>query len=225
MPIQVILVPAGAEYQAVMRGLKGVLGAPPAIAIPAGPAAFRAFLATWADGPRFADQGILLMGLGGSLSPRHSVGDSILLGQVWDEAGGDELQARQCDRDLTEELAQRLGAPVGRGVMCDRVITTVAKKRQMGDRYQADVVDMESAVLLEALPEAKVAILRVISDDCGHDLPDISAAIGPDGKLRADTLARSFLRRPVAALNFISGSLQALKSLEQLALTLFKLDQ
>ncbi|MBD1874756.1 hypothetical protein H6F75_14805 [Nodosilinea sp. FACHB-131] len=222
MPIQVILVPAGAEYQAVMRGLKAVPHAPPVVAVPAGPVAFRAFLESWEDNSRFATQEILLMGLGGSLSPQHSVGDAILLEQVWDAAEGDSSKGYQCDRILTDELAQHLGAPVGKGVTCDRVITTVNEKRQLGDRYQADVVDMESAVLLEAMPQAKVAVLRVISDDCSHDLPDISGAIGPDGSLRADTLARSFLKRPIAALKFISGSIQALKALEQVTLLLFQ---
>ncbi len=225
MAIQVILVPAGAEYQAVMRGLKAVPHAPPVVAVPAGPAAFRAFLESWAGRSRFANQAILLIGLGGSLSPQHSVGDGLLLEQVWDAAEGGGAKGYQCDRTLTGELAQRLGVPVGTGVMCDRVITTVTEKRQLGDRYQADVVDMESAVLLEALPQAKVAILRVISDDCSHDLPDIAGAIGPDGSLHADLLARSFLKRPIAALKFISGSLQAVKTLEQLTLTLFNSEQ
>ncbi|MBE9138960.1 hypothetical protein IQ254_17475 [Nodosilinea sp. LEGE 07088] len=249
MAIQVILVPAGAEHQAVMRGLKGVRSAPPVIPVPAGPTAFRACLQSWEDRARFADQEILLIGLGGSLAPRHRVGDAILLEQVLNAAGelptessdrpksslkgetlsqtqplfkggrGDRLA--QCDRTLTESLAQRLKIPIGTGVMCDRIITTVAEKRRLGDRYQADVVDMESAVLLEAMPQAKVAILRVISDDCSHDLPDISGAIGPDGSLRAGTLARSFLKRPMAALNFISGSLQGLNALEQFTLALF----
>ncbi|MBD1915318.1 MULTISPECIES: hypothetical protein [Cyanophyceae] len=221
MTIQVILVPVGAEYQAVMRGLKAVPHAPLVVAVPAGPAAFRAFLESWEDNSRFATQEILLMGLGGSLSPQHSVGDAILLEQVWDGSEGDGSEGYFCDRTLTDELAQRLGAPVGTGVTCDRVITTVKEKGRLGDRYQAAVVDMESAVLLETMPQAKVAILRVISDDCSHDLPDIAGAIGPDGSLRANTLARSFLKRPVAALKFISGSLQALKTLEQITLTLF----
>ena len=219
MAIQAILVPRGAEYQAVMRGIKAVPNAPLVIPIPAGPAAFGAFLEGWADRSRFADQEILLMGLGGSLSPHHQIGNAILLEQVWSEAGGDGLQ---CDRALTQSLAQRLKLPTGTGVMCDRVITTVAEKRQLGDRYQADVVDMESAILLEAMPEAKVAILRVISDDCNRDLPDIAGAIGLDGSLRTDTLARSFLKRPIAALNFISGSLQGLKALEYRTLDIFK---
>lgn len=219
MAIQVILVPAGAEYQAVIRGSKAVSNAPLVIPIPAGPVAFRAFLESWEGRSRFADQEILLMGLGGSLSPQHSVGNAIVLGQVWDDVG-DESQCFQSDRALVDSLAQRLKVPIGTGVTCDRVITTAAEKRRLGDRYRADVVDMESAVLLQAMPQAKVAILRIISDDCSRDLPDIAGAIGPDGTLRADTLARSFLKRPIAALNFISGSLQALKTLEQLALTL-----
>ncbi|PSN11108.1 phosphorylase [filamentous cyanobacterium CCT1] len=222
MAIQVILVPAGAEYQAVMRGIKAVPEAPSVISIPAGPAAFRAFLESWEGRSRYADQEILLMGLGGSLSPQHQIGDAILLESVWNAAGGDGFQ---CDRALTESLAQWLKVPMGTGVMCDRVITTVAEKRRLGDRYRANVVDMESAVLLEAMPQAKVAILRVISDDCSRDLPDLAGAIGSDGSLRADTLARSFLKRPIAALNFISGSLQALRTLEQITLMLFKSDQ
>ncbi|MEA5447841.1 phosphorylase [Leptolyngbya sp. CCNP1308] len=221
MPIQVILVPAGAEYQAVMRGLKAVPHAPPVVAVPAGPMAFRAFLKTWKDRSRFANQEILLMGLGGSLSPRHSAGDAILLEQVWDAAGGGSLQDYFCDRALTDSLAQRLKVPIGTGVTCDRIITTVTEKWQLGDRYQADVVDMESAVLLAVMPEAKVTILRVISDDCGHDLPDIAGAIGPDGNLQPVVLALSFLKNPLAAATFIRGSLRGLKALEQAARALW----
>lgn len=222
MSIQVMLVPAGSEYQAVMRGLKGVAEAPRVIPVSAGPRAFEAFLATWADGPRVSNQDILLIGLGGSLSPQHRVGDAVWLGSVWSDVVGDGARHWQSDRALTHTLAQRIKAPIGTGVTCDRVITTVAEKQRLGDRYKADVVDMESAVLLEAIPQARIAILRVISDDCSHDLPDISRAIGPDGSLRPDILARSFLKRPIAALNFISGSLQGLKTLEQVTLTLFK---
>lgn len=215
MPVQAILVPAGAEYQAVVRGLKAVRQAPQVIPVPAGPAAFRVFLESWADRSRLQDQGILLIGLGGSLSPQHRVGDGLLLEQVWD-AGGDCSQSYPCDRILIQSLAQRLGVPVGTGVTCDRVITTVTEKRELGDRYQAAVVDMESAVLLEIMPQAKIAILRIISDDCSHNLPDIGGAIGPEGNLRPGVLALSFLKKPRAAAIFIRGSLQGLKTLEQI---------
>ncbi|PZV09333.1 MAG: hypothetical protein DCF32_02610 [Leptolyngbya sp.] len=225
MTVQVILVPAGAEYQAVMRGLKAIPHAPPVVAVPAGPAAFRAFLESWADRSRFATQEILLLGLGGSLSPQHSVGDAILLEQVWSDTEGDQPPLFkggrgdlpvQCDRALVESLAQRLKVPVGTGVTCNRVITTVTEKRRLGDRYEAAVVDMESAVLLEAMPQAKVAILRVISDDCSHDLPDIAGAIDPYGSLRPVVLTLSFLKKPIAALNFIRSSVKGLNTLERL---------
>ncbi|MGB3201625.1 MAG: hypothetical protein WBA99_12020 [Nodosilinea sp.] len=222
MAIQVILVPAGAEYQAVMGGLKRVAAAPPVVPVPAGPVAFRAFLETWEYRSRLVDQEVLLLGLGGSLSPEHRVGDAVLLERVWRDVGGDGGEAYGCDRALTEALAQRLRIPAGTGVTRDCVVTTVAEKRRLGDRYRADVVDMESAVLLETMPQAKIAILRVISDDCSHDLPDISDAIGPDGRLRADILARRFLNRPIAALNFISNSLQGLTALKQVSSTLFQ---
>lgn len=109
---------------------------------------------------------------------------------------------------------------MARGVSCDRVITTLAEKRQLGDRYDAAVVEMEGTTLLRCLPDCPIAILRVISDDCHHELPDISAAIGADGSLNVMTLVLSFLRRPVAALRLIRGSLQGLKALEYLAVEL-----
>lgn len=80
---------------------------------------------------------------------------------------------------------------------------------------------MERAVLLAALPQAKVAILRVISDDCSGDLPDITGAIGPDSNLRPVVLALSFFKKPLAAAIFIRGSLRGLKALEQAALALW----
>lgn len=80
---------------------------------------------------------------------------------------------------------------------------------------------MEGVTLLRALPDCPIAILRVISDDCHHELPDISAAIAADGSLRVATLMLSFLRRPLAALRLIRGSLRGLKALEQVVASLF----
>ena len=126
-----------------------------------------------------------------------------------------------CDRALTAQLAERLGIATGIGVTCDRVITTAAEKKRLGDRYSASVVDMEGAVLLKALPDRAIAILRVISDDCREDLPDIAGAIAADGSLRPMTLALSFAKRPLLAIRFIKGSLKGLKALENMAFALF----
>ncbi len=211
--IQTVLVPAGAEYQAVKSGLSRVPNAPELVAIPAGAQGVKTFLETRS----IRQGGVLLMGLGGSLTPELNVGDGVVIEKIWQEAG----EVFACDRTLTTQLAERLGIATGTGVTCDRVITTVAEKKRLGDRYSASVVDMEGAVLLKALPERAIAILRVISDDCQDDLPDIAGAIAADGSLRPMYLALSFVKRPLSAIRFIRGSLKGLKALENVAFALF----
>jgi hypothetical protein len=219
--IEVILVPTGAEYQAVQRGMRLVQHPPRVVPIPAGPIALQAFLARWAGPALSATGGILLMGLGGSLSPRLGVGDRVLVEALWDGRSVDLDRIYPCHGPMTQGLGQRLpDVTLAHGVTCDRVITTLAEKRQLGDRYGADVVDMEGVTLLQGLPNCPIAILRVISDDCHHELPDISAAIGPEGSLKPMVLTGRFLQRPLAALRLIRGSLQSLKALEHLAVSL-----
>lgn len=220
--VEVILVPVGAEYQAVQRAMKGAKNPPRVIPIPAGPAALQAFLDGWAGPALSATGGILLMGLGGSLAPQLGVGDGVLIEALRDGMAVDGGASYACHGPLTQWLAQRLPeVTLAQGVTRDRVITTLAEKRQLGDRYGADVVDMEGVTLLQGLPDCPIAILRVISDDCHHELPDISAVIDPDGSLRGRVLAGRFLQRPIAALRLIRGSLQGLKTLAQIATSLF----
>ncbi len=214
--IHTVLVPAGAEYKAVKRGLRKVENAPQLIAIPAGPQGLKAFLRGWQAPLR--GEGLLLLGLGGSLSADCGVGEAIALQKVWSVASGEVFT---CDAEMTERLARRLEIKTGVGVSCDRVITSAAEKKQLGDRYSADVVDMEGAVLLEAL-SVPMAIVRVISDDCAGDLPDIGDAIAPDGSLKPIQMTLAFAQKPKAAIRLIGGSLTGLKELEQLAYRLFQ---
>lgn len=225
MIIRVVLVPAGAEYSAVKRGLRRVPNGPRVIAIPAGPSGLRDFLKTWQEPSPIEDGGILLMGLGGSLCTHYSVGDSVVVSQVRNGFEDSHEMLLQCDPKLSKFLATQLEVEKGIGVTCDRVITQVEEKKRLCDRYNAQVVDMESFTLLQALrnhqSRHRVAILRVISDSCHHNLPDISKAIGPDGSLNIMVILLNFSKQPVAALRLIQGSLKGLKALETLVHRLF----
>lgn len=194
--IQVILVPAGAEYRTVSRALKQTRNAPQIISIPAGPQAVQTFLSDDKNRAILKSGGVLLMGLGGSLSPKYGIGDGVLIEVVWDGMKANELECYGCDRPLTRKLSQRLSqVALGTGVTCDRVITTAAEKQQLRDRFGAVVVDMESVPLLKASSHCKIAILRVISDDCHHDLPDISNAVGlidPSGPIALEISGKSW---------------------------------
>ena len=234
-PIQTILTPQGAEYRAVFQGLRRVAGfKPQVIAIPMGPRPVAQFLEQMSQRGETPEQGgVLLMGLGGSLSTDLTVGDVVLCKTCIDQASidggktseGKLIQQYECDRALIDWLSQRLTEKVmiGTGVTCDRVISSAEEKRQLGHIHSADVVDMESATVLDNLDQqaASVAILRVISDDCRHPLPDISAAIRPDGSLQTIPLAISFLKQPLAAIRLIRGSLQSLKVLQAVTTELF----
>jgi hypothetical protein len=79
---------------------------------------------------------------------------------------------------------------------------------------------MEGSAILSALPQAQIAMLRVVSDDCEHQLPDLSAAVG--SQLRTLPLITAMLRQPVGSLRLIRGSLRGLKALEQLTRRLFE---
>ena len=86
---------------------------------------------------------------------------------------------------------------------------------------------MEGFAALEVLKSAGVAVamVRVISDDCYHDLPDIEGAITSEGNIEPLPLAIAFLRQPLAAVRLIRGSLQALKILEQVTTELTSKDR
>ncbi|MEL6259978.1 MAG: hypothetical protein AAFR12_02845 [Cyanobacteria bacterium J06626_6] len=228
LKIQLILVPAGAEYWAVRLGLNRVKNSvsslPHVVAIPAGPSGVKAFLETGALDNLLQKDGILLVGLGGGLSARCGAGDVLVLNRIWNALDASEGRASDCDPALTRQIAEQLGALVGAGVTCDRVITTAAEKEALGDRFSADVVDMESVGLVDALARSnssRVAVVRVISDDAKSTLPNLSVAIGEKGELRPRDIAMSFLSHPFAAVRLIRSSLKGLMGLSSAISRLF----
>jgi hypothetical protein len=101
-----------------------------------------------------------------------------------------------------------------RGVTSDRILTTAQGKR--GFAHLGDVVDMEGIAIARAFP-GRTAMLRVVSDSASQDLPDLSGAISPEGKLLAWPMAKAMIKQPQLSLGLIRGSLGALKMLEKLA--------
>ena len=213
--IQTILVPSGAEYQAVKRGLKNAAVQPQLIAIPIGTAAVKQTLTERQD---LAQSRILVMGLCGSLQPAHTVGDVVIYQNAVSPSG----QIQRCNPQLMAEIQSRLPqVPLVQSLTSAQFVQSAAAKQQLGQRHQAGAVDMEGSAILSALPQAKIAMLRVVSDDCEHEMPDLSRAIG-SGKLRTLPLITILLRQPVGSLRLIRGSLRGLKALEQVTRQLFQ---
>ncbi|BAY21056.1 hypothetical protein NIES2100_08010 [Calothrix sp. NIES-2100] len=224
---QLILVPQGAEYQAVCRGLSRVTSAKPTvIPVPVGIKPLTTYLQKLqADGLflNHPQTRVLLMGLCGSLSPNYPVGKIVLYENCVYQG-----KRRECDTygesTFTAELYSQIN--LVKGLTSDRVICSATEKRQLGETLGADVVDMEGFAALEFFHTlgVSVAILRVVSDDCQHDIPDLTSAISADGSLRSLPLAIAFIRQPIAATRLIRGSLQGLKVLREVATLLFSSD-
>ncbi len=230
MNIDAILVPQGAEYKSVCRGLSRVNGSkPPIFPIPVGVKPITKYLEEWQKaGYLFNHQQprVLLMGLCGSLTSRYSVGDIVVYRSC--VYGSDEkLPEKMCDRAFTEQLYNKLkgNAFFVRGLTSDRLIYSASEKRHLGGIYDTEVVDMEGFAALNVLNQAgfAVAMLRVISDDSQHDLPDINSAINADGSLQSLPLAIGMLRQPIAATRLIQGSLRGLKVLEKTTTNLLQM--
>ncbi|MDF5729041.1 MAG: phosphorylase [Rhizonema sp. PD38] len=219
-PFQTILVCQGAEYQAVCRGLSRASGTlPSAIAIPVGRNS-STYLYEKFESKKELPSSVLVMGLCGSLTPRYTVGD-ILLYQDCIYQGS----LLSCDRTLSAQLASPLQteASLVTALTSDRVICHATEKRHLAQISGADVVDMEGFGILEFFRqfEVAVAMLRVVSDDCYHDVPDLTPALNSDGSLQPLPLAIAMLRQPIAATRLIRGAMLGLKILEEVTTLLF----
>lgn len=200
--VLVILVPQGAEYQAVSQGANSRIHV---MAIPAGQA-----VASFLNRTVIPDHSALLvMGLCGSLSSHFGIGECVVYQSCVNLSGEEKF----CDRTLTQRLQDHFGVSSVRGLISDRVICSAAEKQELGKKYQAEAVDMEGWAIASRY---SVAMLRVVSDDVQSDLPDLSDAI-VDGKLQTIPMITAMVKKPIAASRLIRGSLAGLKRLRQIA--------
>lgn len=67
------------------------------------------------------------------------------------------------------------------------------------------MVDMESFGVLEICEQFQLpaAVIRVVSDEAGQDLPDFNQALTPTGKISSMRAVLAMIRRPVAAARFL----------------------
>lgn len=215
--IQAILVPQGAEYRAVCRGLRDANVALPVLPIAVGALPLRHQLEIWKQ-EQVLEQ-ILLMGLCGSLSPDCVMGDLVLYQNCTTQG----QTTYPCAVDQMKSLRSLQGVRQVQSLTTDRVISTASEKRRLGETSGAKVVDMEGAIVLQSLTPAgiSVAMLRVVSDGCDRNIPDLNGALKPDGSLDAFALALAFCKEPIAAAHLIRGSLRGLKTLQHTTTALF----
>lgn len=213
------LVPQGAEFQAVRQGI--------ALATPSVPPSLLPQLIPIPLGSRPLDRWfpqleappqslILLLGVAGSLNPQFQVPSEIITTRIQTL----QDQYYDCDPQVLQWLHQHLPQTLlGHALSSDRLITQATEKQEIGSRYGCDLVEMEGAIVAEALQKKALywGMVRVISDDLSRNIPDLSNALLPDGKIHGLALAGTFLQQPLQSIHFIRGSLQALSHLKTIA--------
>ena len=217
--VDIIVVPQGAEYQAVCRGLpKHSLDSVQIITIPMGTKNLPQVLTSYSQQLSLA-QNVLIMGLCGSLSQLYNVGDVILV-----KSCQDLLNSQiSLDLDLTIKLQNILSVDLVAGLTSDRIITQAQEKQKLAQQYSVSVVEMEGYAYVRELQQRgiSVAMLRVVSDGLRGDIPDLSNAIDHQGNIKGIPMAIAFIKQPLAAIRLIRGSLMGLKALEQITARLF----
>ena len=216
-----LLVPQGAEYQAVLQGIKKNPNTINIKSIPAGVKAVTEFLEKWEQNPYFLKElpkTIMMIGLGGSLSPKHSIGDII----IYEECTSLESktnECRQCDPFLSKLVIEKLKGKCtfGKGITGQYVMSSAKEKQVLEKTYKADVIDMEGIALLNWSRKwnISVIVIRVISDNCQQDLPDLRDVFGVDGKLQYFYLAYQMIKKPLSSIHLIYSSLKSLNVLKE----------
>jgi nucleoside phosphorylase len=222
LSINTIVVPQGAEYQAVCRGLaKANIDHIKVIAIPIGVKHITQVLANYAQEINSSAK-VLILGLCGSLADTHAVGDLVLVRSCEDLSHN----LIDLDAELTAAIQQQLTIDQSHLVAAltsDRMINQAREKLILAQQYSATIVEMEGYGYVKELQRQglAVAMMRVVSDDLRGDLPDLNQSIDSQGNLQTLPLAIALIKQPLAAIRLIRGSLTGLRALEAITAKLF----
>jgi adenosylhomocysteine nucleosidase len=131
---------------------------------------------------------LVSVGWAGALSCGMQPGNAYAVNEVIDAATGDRFSTRSTVSANPSRL---------RLVTIDHV-AHAAEKRQLGERFQAVMVDMEAAAVARLARDRQAAFycLKAISDTSGELLPDFSRYTDQQGHLRLAALLAHVAVRP-----------------------------
>ncbi len=157
---------------------------------------------------RNTENDVLIVGISGALSPEISFGGTVICPEIVAETG----DSMTCDADLTARLEKHFAGSKttfhrGRGVTTNRVICSTAEKRRLFETYGGLTVDMESHSILSTAHEfgLRVGVVRVVSDDARHDLPEMNAAFDADFNVRYLKMIAALVSSPIDSARFLKN--------------------
>ncbi len=226
--IDLILVPQGPELRSIRSGLgQNSSRSPKLLSLPIGPKSVTQYLEQWQQKQHFATEkpsSLLVMGLCGSLSDKYQPGDVVIYSDCL-AFNGSELIQQKCDNILTTKLQNCLQAKASpiKALTSDRIIYKAEEKQQLKKDTGAEVVDMEGFAVLNFFSgeATAVAMVRVISDDCNNDIPNLTSALTPSGNLQSLPLAIAMFRQPLASFQMIRGAIKGLQVLKKTTKMIF----
>ncbi|GAC1309890.1 MAG: hypothetical protein NVSMB19_23860 [Vulcanimicrobiaceae bacterium] len=211
--IDTIFVPRGSEERAVRKAVARAGSHVRIVITGIGPLAGERAAREALAGPTL--DAALVTGLCGVLSPAFAVGDTL----VYSELAHAHEPPVVLDPALAQSVSERLpDALTGiRAIASERVVTTAREKLQLGERYRAQAVDMESRAIVQRLSERRigVCVARVASDGVFDDLPELDRALDGSGGIDGFALALAMLRRPLAGARLARNGSRALAALER----------
>ena len=161
---------------------------------------------------------LVVVGLCGGLDPRLKTGDAVVYDCCLDARDSIEqstpkdlaIEHPHGQADLVRTLLNALretslNSFYGSGITVSRVVINAQDKLWLGQQHQALAVDMESFDVLQVAAKRGVpaAVVRVVSDEAEHDLPDFNSATETDGTVNPRRMATAMLQRPVASARFL----------------------
>lgn len=152
--------------------------------------------------------GLVSFGTAGALAPALLPGEVIVATEVIAASGGAVAAERAwCDALSAAASAQGLPLHLGAIRAVDQPVTSADAKSALYRSCGALAVDMESGAVARAARDAGLpfAVLRVVIDGAGRDLPPAAmAAMAPGGGIDIGGLARELWREPLQVAGLIS---------------------
>ena len=141
---------------------------------------------------KFNPEVIISMGYAGALTEGLNVGDMFVASTILSpESDSNSFEMDDPKNLKWLELAKKTPPPenvklkVGRLITVDMVVHTPKAKKELGNRFRAEAVEMETLgiALLTRVNKIPFISIRGISDAVNHELIDCSSFLDSDGEL------------------------------------------